>query len=253
MYQEERLEKIIIYLTEHKRISADDICRLYGVSRDTARRDLVRLEEQNKIVRTHGGAILTTLQKEIKSYRDRLRSGLAEKRAIGKLAASLVRSGDKIILDSSTTVQALAECISVEDCTIITNSINQAEQLAAKPGLAIQLLGGFLNKEHLFLYGPQVIAALGQYLVDKVFLGTVGISEKGLTTGYEEDGHVIRKMMAQAEQVIVLADHTKFGCNGYFKYADLAEIDIIITDQMPANVYLDLFEKNNITLMAAKK
>jgi DeoR/GlpR family transcriptional regulator of sugar metabolism len=249
LYQEERLAKILKYLAEHKRISAEDICRLYEVSRDTARRDLVKLEEQNKIVRTHGGAILTSLQKEVKSYQERLKYGLPEKHAIGKLAASLIRSGDKVILDSSTTVQACAECITVEDCTIITNSINQAEQLAAKPGLNIQLLGGFLNKEHLFLYGSQVIAALGQYLVNKAFIGAVGISEKGLTTAYEEDGHVIRKMMAQAEQVIVLVDHTKFGGNGYFKYADLAEVDIIITNQLPDQAFLELLEKNNIMVM----
>jgi DeoR/GlpR family transcriptional regulator of sugar metabolism len=249
MYQEERLEKIVTYLAEHKRISAEDICRLYGVSRDTARRDLVKLEEQNRIVRTHGGAILTTLQKEIRSYRDRLKYGLEEKRAIGKLAASLVKPGDKIILDSSTTVEACAECMAVEDLTVITNSINQAQQLSAKPGIEIQLLGGFLNKEHLFLYGPQVIASLGQYLVNKVFLGTVGISEKGLTMASEEDGHVVRKMMQQAEQVIVLADNTKFGCNGYFKYADLCEVDIIITNQLPDKAFLELFDKNNITLM----
>lgn len=253
MYQEERLEKIIEYLAEHKRISADDICSLYEVSRDTARRDLVKLEEQRKIVRTHGGAVLSTLQQEIRNYRERLHYGLAEKRAIGKLAASLIKPGDKIILDSSTTVEACAACITVEDLIVITNSINQAEQLAAKPGLQIQLLGGLLNKEHLFLYGQQVITALGQYLVNKAFLGAVGISEKGLTTGYEEDGHLVRKMMAQAEQVIVLADHTKFGCNGYFKYANLSEIDIIITDQLPEKEFLELFEKYNVRLMTANK
>lgn len=253
MYQEERLERIVEYINKHKRISVEEICSIYDVSRDTARRDLVKLEERKRIIRTHGGALLSTIQKDAMNYRERLQYGMEEKRAIGKIAASLIKSGDKIILDSSTTVQACAEFLDVEDCTIITNSINQAEILSAKRGIDIHLLGGDLNKEQLFLFGPQVIAALSQYIVNKAFIGVFGITPQGITTSLEDDGHVVRKMIEQAEQVVVLADHTKFGRNGYFRYAELAEVDIIITDQAPTDDYMEIFEKYKIRVIYNQK
>lgn len=253
VFQEERLERIVEYINKHKRISVEDICSIYDVSRDTARRDLVKLEEQKRIIRTHGGALLSNIQKDIMNYRERLQYVMEEKKSIGKIAASLIENGDKIILDSSTTVQACAEFMDLEDCTVITNSINQAEILSAKRGIDIHLLGGDLNKEQLFLYGPQVIASLSQYIVDKAFIGVFGITPKGITTSLEDDGHVVRKMIEQAEEVIVLADHTKFGRNGYFKYAELAEIDLIITDQLPTEDFMELFERHQIRVISSSK
>ncbi|VBB07656.1 lacr bacterial regulatory protein hth signature [Lucifera butyrica] len=253
MYQEERLQKILTYLQENKRIHVDDICQLYAVSRDTARRDLVKLEERQQIIRTHGGALLSTMQREIKNYQDRLHYSQNEKRIIGKLAASLIQNGDKLILDASTTVQACADYLTAEHCTIITNSVHQAALLAHKPDREIHLLGGRLDNEHHFLYGPQVLSTLSHYFVNKVFIGVVGITGKGLTSGSEEDGHVVRKMIEQAEQVIVLADHSKFGRNGYFKYADLADIDLIVTDQPPSEPYAALCRKNQIHVLFPQK
>lgn len=252
MYQEERLERIVEYLSKHKRISVEEICSIYEVSRDTARRDLVKLEEQKRIIRTHGGALLSTIQKDIMNYRERLQYGMEEKKEIGKIAASLIKNGDKIILDSSTTVQACAEFLDVEDCTVITNSINQAEILSTKRGVDIHLLGGDLNKEQLFLFGPQVIAALSQYIVNTAFIGVFGITSQGITTSLEDDGHVVRKMIEQAEQVVVLADHTKFGRNGYFKYAELSEIDLIITNQVPAEDFMEMFDKYQIRVICSQ-
>lgn len=97
MYQEERLISIIDYLKEHKRISVEQICSLFGVSRDTARRDLVKLQEQGAIIRTRGGAILPTVHDEVKDYSGRLGMVSEEKSMIGKAAASLIREGDRMI------------------------------------------------------------------------------------------------------------------------------------------------------------
>lgn len=92
MYQEERLISIIDYLKEHKRISVDQICSLLHVSRDTARRDLVKLKERGVIIRTRGGAILPTNHDEIKDYSGRLNIVSEEKNMIGK-AVRFVNQG----------------------------------------------------------------------------------------------------------------------------------------------------------------
>jgi DeoR family transcriptional regulator, carbon catabolite repression regulator len=249
MYQEERLVSIINYLKKNSRISVEEICHLFGVSRDTARRDLVKLEEQKAIIRTRGGAIFPSAHNEIKDYTKRLKTVSNEKRMIGKKAASIINSGDRIILDASTTVQACAEQIESAECTIITNSINQAEALSVKPGVKIHLLGGELHKEHRFLYGSSVIEKLSHYYVDKVFIGVVGISEHGLTIAHEEDGMVKRKMMQRAKRVIVLADHTKIGVTDFYQFAEIHDIDLCITDKTPSKQFRELLANNNVDLL----
>ncbi|WHY87118.1 DeoR/GlpR family DNA-binding transcription regulator [Neobacillus novalis] len=251
MYQEERLVSIMDFLQKHNRISVEQICTIFDVSRDTARRDLVRLEEDKAIVRTRGGAILPSVHDEVKSYSKRLNFVTEEKQVIGIKAASLIYPGDRVILDASTTVQACAEQIKNMDCTIITNSINQAEVLSSNQEINIQLLGGTLQQEHRFLYGSTVIEKLSDYHVDKVFIGVVGISEKGLTIAHEEDGLVKRKMIQQSKQVIVLADHTKLGHTDFFRFADLQDVDLLITDQTPSKEFRELLYKNNVELLTA--
>lgn len=252
MYQEERLIAILNYLENNKRISADQICTLFDVSRDTARRDLVRLEEDQKIVRTRGGAILPTPRHEIRDYANRLKMVSSEKKRIGQRAASLIRDGERIILDTSTTVQACSENMGEIPCTVITNSINQAEILSSNPNADILLLGGMLQKEHRFLYGSSVIEKLSQYQVDKAFIGVVGLSGSGLTLAHEEDGMVKRKMISQADQVIVLADHTKIGVTEFFRFAELSDIDLLITDKMPDKAFIDILQRFNVELLIAE-
>jgi DeoR family transcriptional regulator, carbon catabolite repression regulator len=251
MYQEERMLQILHYLRLHKRISVDDICEIFNVSRDTARRDLVKLEEHQKIIRTRGGALLPSLDHDsIRSYNERLLTLSAEKQVIGQLAASMIRNKDRIILDSSTTVQACAEKLNVQECSVITNSINQADVLSGKDGVSIHLLGGRLQKEHRYVYGSSVIATLSHYFVDKAFIGVGGITAHGLSVVHEEDGMLMHQMMKQADQVIVLGDHSKFGQNFPYRFADLSEVNIVITDRLPDPDMLELLQRHDIEVIA---
>lgn len=250
MYQEERMLKIVDYLQLHKRISVDDICEIFNVSRDTARRDLVKLEEHQKIIRTRGGALLPKLHHDpIGNYNERLLTVSEEKQVIGQLAASMVRDRDRIILDSSTTVQACAERLNVQECSVITNSINQADVLSGKDGVSIHLLGGRLQKEHRYVYGSSVIATLSHYFVDKAFIGIGGISAHGLSLIHEEDGMLKHQMMKQADQVIILADHSKFGINFPYRFADLSEVNIVITDRLPEPAMLKILQHHDIEVV----
>ncbi|WP_226582246.1 DeoR/GlpR family DNA-binding transcription regulator [Halobacillus litoralis] len=253
MYQEERLIGVIQYLKEHRRISIEQMCDMFDVSRDTARRDLVKLEERKAIVRTRGGAILPKSHAGIQDYTHRLKTVSLEKQRIGTKAASLIESGDRLILDTSTTVQACASQIPPIDLTIITNSIHQAGILSSVGDISIQLLGGYLQKEHQFLYGASVIERLRNYHVDKAFIGVVGISESGLSIGHEEDGMVKKTMIEQAEEVIVLADHTKFGVTEFFSFAALDDVDIIITDRHPTEAFQQKLLEHHVELIVTEE
>ncbi|REJ09850.1 DeoR/GlpR family DNA-binding transcription regulator [Halobacillus trueperi] len=253
MYQEERLIGILQFLKENRRISIDQMCEMFDISRDTARRDLVKLEERKAIVRTRGGAILPRAHTTIQNYSHRLKTVSFEKQQIGSKAASFIRPGEKIILDTSTTVQACANQIRPMDITVITNSIHQAEILSNVENVSIQLLGGFLQKEHQFLYGASVIERLKSYHVDQAFIGVVGISASGLSIAHEEDGMVKRNMIKQAEQVIVLADHTKFGVTEFFTFAELEDVDVIITDQLPDEEFQQKLQDHHVDLIVTEE
>ncbi|MDR6225126.1 DeoR/GlpR family DNA-binding transcription regulator [Desmospora profundinema] len=247
MYQEERLRKIREYLEQYKRISVQEICDRFGVSRDTARRDLVKLDEQGVILRTRGGALLP--EKEVKSYRERLESAAGEKEAIGREAAGLIRDGEHLILDASTTVQAVAASLTAEDVTVVTNSIDIASVLADRPHVSVRLLGGKLHPKHRYVYGATTVAMLRNYRVDKAFLGASGITPEGVFYPDEEDGQVIRESLQCAGQVIVLADATKFHRRFFYRVCDLGSIDRLVTDQPPPADLQRALEEQEVEIM----
>lgn len=231
MFQEERLISIIDYLKSNKRISVDLICELYDVSRDTARRDMVKLEEQGRIVRTRGGAILPTLYKEVGNYEQRLQAESSSKLTIGKTAAGLIQDGDYIMMDASTTVLHAATALTSKHNVVVTSSIEIAAILTRKDETTIHILGGVLDSKHHSVYGAKAIEMLNDYHVDKLLIGTCGITEEGLSAPNEEDSYLVRAMIQHADQVIVLADHSKFGKRLFHRVVGFESIDILVTDQ----------------------
>ncbi|MBW7457608.1 DeoR/GlpR family DNA-binding transcription regulator [Paenibacillus sepulcri] len=249
MYQEERILAIKAYLEQHQRVSIQDICEIFNVSRDTARRDLLKMDELGIINRTHGGAVLPQKNKEIYEYKERLVRQSGNKRDIGLYAASLIKDGDFILMDASTTVQFTADHLASRDVAVVTNSIDIADALSRKERVRTYLLGGELNPQHRFLYGQSTIAKLSDYQVDKLFLGACGITVNGLSYPHEEDGDVKREMIRRADQVIVLADHTKFGHQMFYKISGLESIDLLITDRQPDQELTDKLAENNVELL----
>ncbi|TXK72119.1 DeoR/GlpR transcriptional regulator [Paenibacillus sp. N3.4] len=231
MFQEERLISIVEYLKSNKRITIDLICELYDVSRDTARRDMVKLEEQGLIVRTRGGAILPTLSKEVGDYDQRLQAESSSKLTIGRTASALIQDGDYIMMDASTTVLHAANALTSKHNVVVTNSIEIAAILTRKDSTTIHMLGGVLDNKHHSVYGAKAIEMLNDYHVDKLFIGTCGLTEEGLSAPNEEESYLVRAMMQHADQVIVLADHSKFGKRLFNRVVGFESIDVLVTDQ----------------------
>jgi len=242
LYQEERLRAILDHLDKHQRISVQEICDLFQVSRDTARRDLVKLSEQNAIVRTRGGAVLPLLKKEIQSYSDRLDLQAEVKRKIGQKAASLISSHDYVLMDTSTTVQFCAQAITSSPVVVVTNSIDIADLATRKEGMEVHVLGGQLHLESRYLYGASTLQKLNDYRVHKCFIGGGGITEEGLFVADEEDGQIVRAMIGRAEQVIALVDRSKFGQTLFYKVCGWEAIDLLVTDDIPESMERHLEE-----------
>lgn len=252
MYQEERLLKILEYLKQHQSMSVTDICTLFEVSRDTARRDIVRLVQEGVVIRTHGGLSLPELQKEMLSYQDRLIDESESKKKIGKFGAKLIQDHETVILDVSTTVQFVAEQISAKNCTVVTHSIDNVGILSNREDLQIYILGGYLNVKHRFLYGSSIIDKLSEIRADKAFIGASAIQSDGLYYPYEEDARVKKEMARRSDQVIVVADHTKFNGKSIHRL-DFDFVDILVTNlELPSEIR-EVLDQKNITVIECQE
>ncbi|KRE49815.1 DeoR/GlpR family DNA-binding transcription regulator [Paenibacillus sp. Soil724D2] len=252
MYQEERLLKILDYINEHHAMSVMDICSLLDVSRDTARRDIVKLVQEGVVIRTHGGVALPQLKKEIATYQERLIDETDSKRKIGKIAAKLIQDRETVILDVSTTVQSVAEQISANNITAITHSIDIVGILSGREDLQVYVLGGYLHTKNRLLYGPSVIDKLRELRADKAFIGATAIQTDGLYFPYEDDVSVKKEMARRSDQVIVVADFTKFTSKSVYRL-DFDFVDILVTDQEVPNEIREVLHNKNIAIIQCEE
>lgn len=230
----------------HRRSSIADFVRTQGVARVgelaerfdvsevTIRNDLDALEKEGRLIRDHGGAIASTATTitSLDSMDQRSTLQLDEKRRIGQAAAARISPGDTIILDAGTTVIEVARALGdTAPLTVVTNALNVALELGRSSTAKVILLGGTLSREASSTIGQQTEQQLGDFVVQKLFVGTQAMDlEHGLTDTTLEIAQVKRAMIRAAREVILLTDSTKWAHAGFIKVAPLSDIDVIITD-----------------------
>lgn len=251
MLIEDRLNKIKKIIQESKSVSIETLVAKVGVSKDTVRRDLIKLEQDNIIRRTHGGAMINNRDALIFDYSQRAGTLNPVKEKIARRAAEIIKNNATIIFDASTTVEAVIHHLPDRHFVAITNSLTSAHQLARHKGCSVKLLPGNLHKEQLFLFGSETVKKIAEYHVDYVLLGIFAISDKGVFIHTEEEGLVKRQMVMQGTKVIALADNTKINTTGFFKVCDLSLIDCLITDTRPDETFLKALAENNVELLLA--
>ncbi|MNB73272.1 HTH-type transcriptional repressor GlcR [compost metagenome] len=245
MYQEERLVCILDYLSRHEKASNGEIAALLQTSRDTVRRDFVKLVEQGAAIRTHGGIALPLLREKVKVYRERVNAESRQKREIAEAAARHISPGELIFLDVSTTIVLLCEQLSLP-LTVYTHSLDNAAALAGKPDLDLYLLGGNFHQENRFFHAPETLALLESVLFDKVFLGAAALLEDGIYYANRDDARIKGLVARRAKQVFVLADTAKFSRTSPYRGLEYRDIDHVITDEPPPGSYRKLFQDYQI-------
>ena len=232
--QVERQLMIQAVLQEHQTVRVEELAARLQVSPNTIRRDLTLLEKQGVLKRTQGGAIRQEIQQHLARppFDSRSLNNLAEKERIGKYAATLVKPGSTIILDAGTTTQQLANYLPTSaHVTVATNSLEAAYTLMLQPGITVILSGGILLGRTRSLIGLPAENFFAQIHAEQLFLAASGISlENGLTNGNMYETPVKQKMIAVAKEVILLADHEKFGKVSLSPFAPLRCVHKIITD-----------------------
>lgn len=233
MLAEERQRLILSMVNGRGSISITEIQRKLKVSRETIRRDLVALADSRRLRKTHGGAI--SLEQSEPAMTVRQVTNVEGKRAIGRLAASLVPDGASVILASGTTAQAAAEALMVRrDLTIFTNSIFNCGKLMGHNGNRVYMLGGEIQPSNGATLGRDATAMLANYYADFAFVGAGAISPAGWLMDYtREEGELHSRMLAAARTAVVVADHGKFGRFAPIRVGNFEKATHLVTDLAP--------------------
>lgn len=253
MYAEERLQWIIGQARGQGRVDVAALAAELDVTPETVRRDLTALERQGLLRRVHGGAIPVERLGFEPALTTRSQALTTEKDSIAKAALAELPTEGTVLLDSGSTTARLAELLPADrELTVVTNSIPIALTLSPRSNLQVLVLGGRVRSRTLADVGSWALSALADIRVDVAFLGTNGISvEYGVTTPDQAEADVKRAMVAAARRSVILADHTKIGEDYFARFATLAEIDMVITDDAARDELVAGLEAGGPTVVRA--
>lgn len=223
-----------------------------GVSEVTLRRDLLRLSEENKLIRTYGGARvvndMNNYQEE--EFQKRLVQNAEEKRLIAAKAVGLIKENEKIFLDSGSTCTFIAKQIPNEPYDITTTGLSCAIELLKLSAPQITMVGGNVYKDSCSVNGDICVTQIENSFWHTSFIGVMGfVPGRGFMTSVSGDYILKRKVVQQSEKVVVVMDHTKVGNWGTHLIARLPEIYAVISDgELPRTVVEEL-KRNGIQVL----
>jgi len=246
----ERRQRIIKIINEDKKVYVSNLSKLFKVTEETIRRDLEKLENEDVLSRTYGGAVLNQYTIEDLPFQTRTSMNHEVKQNISLKAANLIHDNDTIMIDASTTCLELLHALQKKKgITIITNSVKIPYDFISS-NFNIISTGGTLRAHSLALVGSVAQNALQNYYVNMAIMSCKGLSfDNGIMESNEPESEFKRRMIKQAEMVILLVDHTKFNKTGFIKLFDFSDIDYIVTDQEPDPNWLELFNTHNVKVI----
>jgi DeoR/GlpR family transcriptional regulator of sugar metabolism len=250
----ERRKQILEIIEKRNSVSVAELCRLLDVSDMTIRRDLHILSRRGLLERVHGGALSRRGRSYEPPYHYRATNHVIQKELIGRCAAGLIHEGDSIALDVGTTTLEVAKAlVNTPNLTIVTASLPIANVLSEAPNIRLIITGGIVRSQELSLIGHVAEQTYRQFHVDRAFVGVGGLHpEAGLTEYNLEDALVKKAMIANAEQVIVVADSSKLGETCFASIGPLSIVDTLVTDANAPPEIIDLLRARDIEIIFAQ-
>lgn len=244
----ERRQNIIKQISVNRSVKVTDLSKEFGVTEETIRRDLEKLEQEGKLMRTYGGAVSIKKVNEELPISIRLKENVEGKALIGQIVSGLIQEGDVIMMGTGTTNFEFARKISYyKDITVITNSLGVLSGFVQNNEIRVISVGGTLLRKALAFVGPVAVKNINSYYVDKVILSCKGIDmERGIMESSEIELDIKRAMIKAGKTVVLAIDHTKFNLCSMFSLFDFTDIDIVVTDIKPSKEWIEFFGKMNI-------
>lgn len=253
MFAEERRQQILQLLRHAGKVTVDELSARFGVSAPTIRTDLSLLEKQGFLRRTHGGALPVESTLYEPPYAVRELKNLPEKRAIARVAATLVQDEETVLLDAGTTTFEIAlQLKQRRGLKVVTNSLAIALELMERKDMEVVLLGGSVHPDRRATLGELVLHALDVLYVDYAFLSFNGVDvQAGYTSVDFEAAVVKRTMMQHARHVVVVADHAKIGQVAFAQVAPVQAAHLLIIDEGASPDALRAFEEAGVRVLLA--
>ena len=247
----ERQKQILSLLTRQGRLRVAEIMKQFSISEATTRRDLESLASQGKAQRVHGGVIAVEQAPPELPILEREGEQPDEKIRIGRAVANLIADNEAIFLGSGTTVLEVARNLRVrKNLTVITNSLPVLNMLVGIKEITVISLGGMLRESELSFIGHIAEQALAEIRVDKVIMGTRGVSlEHGLTNDYLQETLTDRAILKIGREVVIVADQTKVNRVSTVLLAPLKSIHTFVTDSRVDRKFVQALKRKGIQVV----
>ena len=228
----ERQNEILKIIGENTYVSVNELSRRTFTSPSSIRRDLTRLENLGLVNRSYGGASLPEINGRVAGFYNRLTKSIKEKRLIAQKASALLKSGQSILLDSSTTASFIIPYIAkIDSAVVFTNNLEIAVS-AIKQGICTHCVGGSSINGSVSLGGSQAYKALSDISVDIMFFSSQSLSIDGMISdSTEEENYVRSVMLERANKTVFLCDSTKFNTKSLYTLTSLDCIDYVVFDR----------------------
>lgn len=250
MSQERRREQILVHLSGSDRATVGELSQMLGVSEVTVRKDLDALEAQGLLLRVHGGAMASGRSLLELHFATREQAHREEKRRIAQAAAALVRSGQHIFLDGSTTALHVARLIKDrEELTVVTNGLYNALELNFSQGVTTIVVGGTMRHRSSSLVGSLSADLLQRFRVDIGFFGARAVTaQDGMMEANLDEAQLKQRMVQSSAVVVGIVDASKLAGSAFSVFALPHEIDRVITDTAAPPAVVEALRAQEITV-----
>lgn len=251
MQAEERQCRIEEYLQKVEFASLDELSEQVDASASTVRRDLTVLEAKGAVQRTHGGARVVNPRSDEFIFSARDTHQLAEKEAIGRACADIIKPNQSVIIDAGTTVYHVARYLENKRPQIVTNSLPVANLFASANKLEVVVSGGVIYPRLGVLVGPIAVETFLKIHADVAIMSAGGITPEGITNSHGLLIEIQRAMINAAQKVIFCFDHTKFGRQSVSPLCDLSCIDTIVADSAAPADLVEVLRARGLEVIVA--
>jgi DeoR/GlpR family transcriptional regulator of sugar metabolism len=230
---EVRRDEIVALIQAQGKVKVSELSEKYNISEVSIRKDLEALEAEGHLTRIHGGAVGMNKLYLNMDLTERYKTNSAAKKEVAALVEKFIDDNDTIMMNAGTTLTYVLRALrGKKNISIVTNSVQNATEIALYPSFNVILLGGQLDSKYQFTYGQDALQQLQNYHATKCILSVDGISaESGLTLYYSNEAELARKMIECSDMSIVVADSSKLGKNVFARITDASKTDILITNK----------------------
>jgi len=248
MLSVERRLFILNLIQERGSITVSELSQLCNVGEETIRRDLNRMAAENLIEKIYGGATIRQNMHRVLPVSMRKVLNSEGKKLIAEHCSQMVKDGDTIFLDASSTAMEIAGKLNTfNNLVVITNATDIAAGLADNPGIKVIGIGGTMRSRTRSFVGHSSVTSIGEYYADMAFIGCDGVDMRtGITDANEQEADVRKAMLKQSITGVLISDYSKFDRTSFASIAGFSHINKIVTDQPLSEEWINFLNNENV-------